>query len=61
MHIAIPVLAPGPQVQQQSSAGTEPARLAWQHATHEGKVLTLVAGKRLSERAHMLAAYRLTL
>lgn len=61
VHITIPVLAPGDQVQLQSSAGAEPARLAWQHVTHEGKVLTLVAGKLLSERAHMLAAYRLTL
>lgn len=60
-HMAAPVLAPGNGVQLQSSAGAESARLAWQHVTHEGKALTLVAGKLLAERTQMLEAYRLKL
>ena len=60
-HMATPVLAPGNGVQLQNSAGAESARLAWQHVTHEGKALTLVAGKLLAERTQMLEAYRLKL
>lgn len=61
VRLPVPLLAPGAGVQLYSSAGAEPARLAWQHVTHEGQSLTLVAGKLLAERAQMLAAYRLKL
>ena len=60
-HLPVPLLAPGAGVQLRGSAGAEPARLAWQHVTHEGQSLTLVAGKLLAERTQMLAAYRLKL
>lgn len=64
VQMAAPVLPPGSAVQLQDSKdakGSETARLAWQHVVHEGQPLTLVAGKLLAERAHMLAAYRLKL
>ncbi|PJI99750.1 two-component system heavy metal sensor histidine kinase CusS [Acidovorax sp. 69] len=61
VHLPVPALAPGAGVQLRSSGGDDPARLAWQHVTHEGQSLTLVAGKLLAERAQMLAAYRLRL
>lgn len=38
-----------------------PVRLAWKDVTQEGRGLTLIAGKLLSEREQMLAAYRLKL
>ena len=57
-QMGVPVLPPGVGVQLQDSAGAEPARLAWQHVTHAGQTLTLVAGKLLAERAQMLSAYR---
>lgn len=60
-HLPVPVLPQGTGVQLRGSAGTEPARLAWQHVMHEGQSLTLVAGKLLAERTQMLAAYRLKL
>ncbi|WP_404301105.1 heavy metal sensor histidine kinase [Alicycliphilus denitrificans] len=60
-HLPVPVLPQGPGVQLRGSEGAEPARLAWQHVTHEGQSLTLVAGKLLAERTQMLAAYRLKL
>lgn len=60
-HMPIPTLAPGPRVQLHTSTGGEPARLAWQHVTHDGQVLTLIAGKLLGERTQMLAAYRFKL
>ena len=63
-RLPVPVLPPGSGVQlQDSGAGgtAEPARLAWQHVVHEGRPLTLVAGRLLAERTQMLSAYRLKL
>ena len=37
--------------------GSAPARLAWRRLEHRGAGLTLVAGKLMAERDHMLAAY----
>jgi two-component system heavy metal sensor histidine kinase CusS len=63
-NLPVPVPPSGLGVQLQDSvgnSGAEPARLAWQHVKHDGRTLTLVAGKLLAERAQMLAAYRLKL
>ncbi len=63
-RLAVPVLPPGSGVQLQDSADGAsggPARLAWQQVLHEGRPLTLVAGRLLAERTQMLAAYRLKL
>ncbi|MDB5732120.1 MAG: histidine kinase, partial [Variovorax sp.] len=42
-------------------AGEAPARLAWTGQRSDGHGLTLIAGKLLTEREQMLAAYRLKL
>ncbi|WP_344763814.1 heavy metal sensor histidine kinase [Actimicrobium antarcticum] len=65
-HLPVPTLPPGMGIQLQdmdgnSGAGADPARLAWRQVTYAGNVLTLVAGKRLAEREQMLSAYRLKL
>ena len=63
-HLPVPVLSPcsGVQLQNSGADGTaEAARLAWQHVVHEGRPLTLVAGRLLAERTQMLSAYRLKL
>ncbi|WP_407315052.1 heavy metal sensor histidine kinase [Pseudomonas sp. nanlin1] len=39
----------------------QPVRLAWQDVSQEGRALTLIAGKLLSEREQMLGDYRLKL
>ena len=59
--LAVPQLPRGPAVQLRDALAAEPARLAWLHVEHEGRGLTLIAGKLLAERSQMLAAYRLKL
>ena len=59
-RLAVPALPPGPGVQLADGAGA-PSRLAWLHVRQDGRDLTLIAGKLLAERSHMLAAYRLKL
>lgn len=59
-RLPVPALLPGPGVQLRDGAGA-PSRLAWLQVRQEGRNLTLVAGKLLAERSHMLAAYRLKL
>lgn len=59
--LAVPQLPRGPAVQLREALAAEPARLAWLHVEHEGRGLTLIAGKLLAERSQMLAAYRLKL
>ncbi|MBH8581847.1 heavy metal sensor histidine kinase [Bisbaumannia pacifica] len=56
--LAVPELPAAPEGRLMAHAG---ARLAWRSLNHEGRRLTLVAGKRLEERERMLAAYRLRL
>ncbi|HEY6610865.1 MAG TPA: heavy metal sensor histidine kinase [Pseudomonas sp.] len=59
--LAVPQLPRGTAVQLHEALAAEPARLAWLHVEHEGRGLTLIAGKLLAERSQMLAAYRLKL
>ena len=59
--LTVPQLPRGPAVQLRDALAAEPARLAWLHVEHEGRGLTLIAGKLLAERSQMLAAYRLKL
>ena len=60
-ELAVPQLPRGTAVQLHDALAAEPARLAWLHVEHEGRGLTLIAGKLLAERSQMLAAYRLKL
>lgn len=59
--LPLPVLPAAQQVMLGDSAGSEPLRLAWLDVNRGDRRLTLIAGKLLSEREQMLAAYRLKL
>ena len=59
--LPLPALPAAPQVMLGDSAGSEPLRLAWLDVNRGDRRLTLIAGKLLSEREQMLAAYRLKL
>ncbi|WP_339082168.1 heavy metal sensor histidine kinase [Pseudomonas sp. TMP9] len=59
--LPLPALPAAQQVMLGDSAGSEPLRLAWLDVNRGDRRLTLIAGKLLSEREQMLAAYRLKL
>lgn len=56
--LPVPRLPPSAEIRFGDAHGAAPARLAWRRLEHRGAGLTLVAGKLLAEREHMLAAYR---
>lgn len=57
----LPVLPATERATLGDSPSSEPVRLAWLDVTRGDRRLTLIAGKLLSEREQMLAAYRLKL
>ena len=59
--LPLPEVRPAPQATLGDSAGRESLRLAWLDVNRGERRLTLIAGKLLSEREQMLAAYRLKL
>ena len=59
--LPLPEVRPAPQATLGDSAGRESLRLAWLDINRGERRLTLIAGKLLSEREQMLAAYRLKL
>ncbi|MFG6176224.1 heavy metal sensor histidine kinase [Halomonas sp. THAF12] len=59
--LPVPELSPAPMGRLGEHPAVEATRLAWRSLEHEGRRLTLVAGKTLDERERMLAAYRLRL
>lgn len=59
--LPLPVLPAAAQATLGDSQTREPLRLAWLDVTRGDRRLTLIAGKLLSEREQMLAAYRLKL
>ena len=59
--LPLPVLPAAAQATLGDSQGSEPLRLAWLDVSRGDRRLTLIAGKLLSEREQMLAAYRLKL
>jgi len=60
-QLHIPPLPEADHVQLIDTTGAEPARLAWIHVQRDTQPVTLIAGKVLTERNQMLAAYRLKL
>jgi two-component system heavy metal sensor histidine kinase CusS len=61
VSMRLPTLPAAAQAQLGDGDSSVPVRLAWEHVTQGGRGLTLIAGKLLSEREQMLAAYRLKL
>ncbi|OCW25085.1 sensor histidine kinase [Pseudomonas aylmerensis] len=61
VSMRLPTLPAAAQAQLGDGDSSVPVRLAWQHVMQGGRGLTLIAGKLLSEREQMLAAYRLKL
>ncbi len=61
MQLPIPRLPRGQGVQLRNGDGAEASRLAWLHVSQDGRELTLVAGKLLTQRDQMLSAYQLKL
>lgn len=59
--LPLPELPAAAQATLGNSQGSEPLRLAWLDVSRGDRRLTLIAGKLLSEREQMLAAYRLKL
>lgn len=59
--LPLPVLPAALQATLGDSQSSEPLRLAWLDVSRGDRRLTLIAGKLLSEREQMLAAYRLKL
>lgn len=59
--LPVPELPPAPEGRLGAHPAAESTRLAWRTFEHDGRHLTLVAGKTLDERERMLAAYRLRL
>ncbi|WP_445939644.1 heavy metal sensor histidine kinase [Pseudomonas sp.] len=59
--LPLPVLPAAARATLGDSQSSEPLRLAWLDVTRGDRRLTLIAGKLLSEREQMLAAYRLKL
>ncbi|ARS52500.1 MULTISPECIES: heavy metal sensor histidine kinase [Kushneria] len=58
MHQPVPELKGSDEVQLRTVLNGAPARLAWIDARLDGQQVTLIAGKRLTERNRMLASYR---
>ncbi|WP_282396589.1 heavy metal sensor histidine kinase [Pseudomonas sp. PS01298] len=61
VSMRLPTLPAAAQAQLGDGDSSVPVRLAWEHVMQGGRGLTLIAGKLLSEREQMLAAYRLKL
>jgi two-component system heavy metal sensor histidine kinase CusS len=61
VNMRLPTLPAAAQAQLGDGDSSVSVRLAWQHVMQGGRGLTLIAGKLLSEREQMLAAYRLKL
>ncbi|MBB3141411.1 heavy metal sensor histidine kinase [Halomonas organivorans] len=59
--LPVPELPSAPEGRLGEHPAVEATRLAWRSLDHDGRRLTLVAGKTLDERERMLAAYRLRL
>jgi two-component system heavy metal sensor histidine kinase CusS len=61
VHMTLPKLPAAVQARLVDGHSSEPVRLAWKDVIQDDRGLTLIAGKLLSEREQMLAAYRLKL
>lgn len=61
LRMTLPRLPAAPQARLLEDRASAPVRLAWQDVIQGDRGLTLIAGKLLSERDQMLAAYRLKL
>lgn len=61
LNISLPKLPAASQARLADGNASRSVRLAWKDVVQEGRGLTLIAGKLLSEREQMLAAYRLKL
>jgi two-component system heavy metal sensor histidine kinase CusS len=61
VHMTLPKLPAAAQARLVDGQSSEPVRLAWKDVIQDDRGLTLIAGKLLSEREQMLAAYRLKL
>ena len=59
--LPVPELPPAPEGRLGEHPAAGSTRLAWRSLEHDGRRLTLVAGKTLDERERMQAAYRLRL
>ncbi|RAH36571.1 HAMP domain-containing protein [Halomonas sp. SL1] len=59
--LPVPALPSAPEGRLDEHPAVASTRLAWRSVEHDGRRLTLVAGKTLEERERMLAAYRLRL
>lgn len=61
VKVALPPLPATTQAQLMDSPSGAHVRLAWLDATRDGRKITLVAGKLLTEREQMLSAYQMKL
>lgn len=61
LNMSLPKLPAASQARLADGNASLSVRLAWKDVVQEGRGLTLIAGKLLSEREQMLAAYRLKL
>ena len=61
VDMSLPKLPATAQARLGDGNSSLPVRLAWKDVVQEGRGLTLIAGKLLSEREQMLASYRMRL